>query len=336
MSILRKKLNVKPSLPDHIKNSIAIWRPLHLAICAAFSDLTQRPWEPCRIELGLGELKELQSGLPERGLCFGYGDAEEGCIILSLYDAEFAAWATSRSLAIVGGPVGSDYLTSTLDLMLFKPVAEAFQTQLRALFAAAQKDSGEIFKQIGQKLSPKEFELPKDIGVWNNITFNIQQAEDEITKPADAADIPTTKKSGKRKTESKFSGKTTPLAFTVLLPQSLLQHLLASCISDAGPPIIDPDNPWTDHMRRSLDAAIVPVRAVVETCRMTVADCTRFDIGQVIDLPGVSLQSIGLEAEMMDGSVNFGSAALGIYKSHRAVKLIEDMDPEFCPSSLAR
>ena len=127
----------------------------------------------------------------------------------------------------------------------------------------------------------------------------------------------------------------TSLALRVLLPQNFLLQILATGGNDAQAPVIDPENPWTRHMRTSLDTAIVPVRAVVETCRMTVADCTRFEIGQVIELPGVSLQSIGLEAEMSGSSVNFASAALGIFKSHRAVKLIEDMDSEFCSDSIA-
>jgi len=71
--------------------------------------------------------------------------------------------------------------------------------------------------------------------------------------------------------------------------------------------------------------------------------CTRLAIGQVIPLPGVSLQSMGVEVEMEDDSlgqsthrgqklpkrVEVARATLGIYKTNRAVKLIEDLDQNF-------
>jgi len=113
----------------------------------------------------------------------------------------------------------------------------------------------------------------------------------------------------------------------------MLKRLGAAFESHQAQPVIDPSDPWTQHMRGAIDRAIVPVRAVVETCRMTVADCTRFEIGQVIKLPGVSLQSIGIETEFGEGKASFVPGALGIYKSHRAIKLTEDLDPTFAPEA---
>jgi len=103
------------------------------------------------------------------------------------------------------------------------------------------------------------------------------------------------------------------------------------------------DNPWNLHMRETLKDAPTNIRVVVESFRMSVADCTRLAIGQVIPLPGVSLQSMGVEVEMEDDSlgqsthrgqklpkrVEVARATLGIYKTNRAVKLIEDLDQNF-------
>lgn len=330
MAILRKKLDVKPGLPDHIKNNLTIWRSLHLAICAAFSELTEMSWEAGKVEINFGELKALQSALPDTGLCFSYGDAEGPGTLLAYYEPRFAAQVTARSLEIQADVVDETYVPGMLDLILFKPVIQSFDTELGDIFAATYNIPDDRLRQLEQAHNLEDIGLAKDVGVWNEVTFYIQQAEDINSKSgADKA-----KSKTKKKADPKTVSKPSSLAFRILLPQSLLQHLLASSVNEAASPVIDAQNPWTHHMRQSLDTAIVPVRAVVETCRMTVADCTRFEIGQIIDLPGVSLQSIGLETEMIDGNVNFGSAALGIYKAHRAVKLIENVNPEFCPESL--
>jgi len=62
---------------------------------------------------------------------------------------------------------------------------------------------------------------------------------------------------------------------------------------------------------------------------MTVAECTRLEIGQIISLPGVSLQDMKLEATLRDEKICVVKGALGIHKSNRAVKLTEDPSPEF-------
>ena len=328
MSILRKKIEVKPGVPDYIKNNLTIWRPLHLAICAAFSELTQLPWETGNVEVRIGELKELQSDLPETGLCFSYGEAGEAGevgTLLAHFESRFAAQVTTRSLEMQASSIDESYLLSILDLILFKPVIQSFDTELGDLFSAIYDKSEDSFRQLERALKLEDVGLAKDVGPWNEVTLLIQKVEDELSK-ADKAKVK--KKAGVKKPMEPLS-----LAYRILLPQFLLQHLLASHVNEAGSTVVDPENPWTKHLRQSLSTAIVPVRAVVETCRMTVADCTRFEIGQVIDLPGVSLQSIGLETEMIEGSVNFGSAALGIYKSHRAVKLTDNMKPEFLSDS---
>ncbi|MDB2438727.1 hypothetical protein N9W89_08440 [Hellea sp.] len=334
MGLLRKKLDVKSGIPDHIINNLKIWHPLHSAICAAFSELTQMAWETGRVDVKSGELKELKSALPETGLGFSYSVSDHPATLLAHYESRFAAQVTTRSLEMQAKVIDETYKPTKLDLILFRPIVQGFDIALGDLFSATFANISENLKQSERSLNLQDIELADDKGVWNEVTFIVQQSEDHTKTKLDTKKTETKKANKKavKKTVSKPS-KPLSLTFKILLPQTLLQNLLASCMNEDGPSVIDPENPWTDHMRQSLDTAVVPVRAVVETCRMTVADCTRFEIGQVIELPGVSLQSIGLETEMVEGSVNFGSAALGIYKSHRAVKLIENMNPEFCPES---
>jgi len=79
------------------------------------------------------------------------------------------------------------------------------------------------------------------------------------------------------------------------------------------------------------------IRAVVESCHMTIAECTRLEIGQVISLPGVSLNTVGifLDSETSDteepetDAIELTRGSLGIFKKNRALKLIENIDPSF-------
>jgi len=159
MSILRKKIEVKPGVPDYIKNNLTIWRPLHLAICAAFSELTQLPWETGNVEVRIGELKELQSDLPETGLCFSYGEAGEAA-----------------------SSIDESYLLSILDLILFKPVIQSFDTELGDLFSAIYDKSEDSFRQLERALKLEDVGLAKDVGPWNEVTLLIQKVEDELSK----------------------------------------------------------------------------------------------------------------------------------------------------------
>ena len=321
MSIIRKKLSAKRELPDFIKNSLTLWAPLHNAFCDRLGELTQSSWEVVLSDIKIDALPELISALPEQGLYFGYGDKECGVSFITYYDAGFAEKVTRSALEMKKGPVDDNYKIGKLDLLLFKPVTEKFNIELGTLFENTYEDfstsASALFEEVERGLTTEDINNVADDIIWNEVTLSVQPVQKEPDKTQNA-EVPTP-----------------ALAVRVLLPQTLLLKLVSTHASEIDAPVIDSKNPWTRHMRNSLDTAIVPVRAVVETCRMTVADCTRFEIGQIIDLPGVSLDSIGVEADMSGVSVNFATAKLGIYKAHRAVKLIENMDPEFCSDSIA-
>jgi|GEM_PF-2749935 len=325
MNALRRKLNINPGLPDNIKSNTAIWREIHNAICVAFSTLSHEQWEEGRIHIEFGAIKEMQYALAETALCFGYGDEDGNCTLLVHFDREFAARVSLTSLAALNNAAGPDYTPGNLDLILFKPVIECLEAGLGLLFANVTNRRNTVLRSVGQKLSPLDFDYSRNFDVWNEVTLNIRPSEIPVIKKPGG-------KSGPAATDKKKKGAGTGISILplkILLPQLHLEKLMAANEAVGTGPVIDPENPWTAHMRRSVETASVPVRAIVETCRMTVADCSRFEIGQIIDLPGVSLQSIGLETDLRDGTIDLGPAELGIFKSHRAVKLVHDLDPDF-------
>lgn len=73
----------------------------------------------------------------------------------------------------------------------------------------------------------------------------------------------------------------------------------------------------------------VQVRAVGDRVSLSVADCTRLEIGQIVALPGLRFDRLDLDVEMEDGPVRLTDAALGADKGRKAVRLNRGLDPAF-------
>jgi flagellar motor switch protein FliM len=91
----------------------------------------------------------------------------------------------------------------------------------------------------------------------------------------------------------------------------------------------------TEALTRHVDQSHTPLRTVLESREMTVADCTRLSIGQVIPLPGISLKELRVEAELRNTRVCIAKGALGIHKTRRAIQLVEDIDKAFVDNALS-
>jgi len=74
-------------------------------------------------------------------------------------------------------------------------------------------------------------------------------------------------------------------------------------------------------IRESVRASMVNVDAVLERLPMTIGECSRLEVGQIIPLPEVNTSNISLRAETVNGSVDIGLCEMGVWKQHRALKL---------------
>ena len=315
VNILKRKLEPKSQLQNPAENSDELWQGLNQTVSEAFTELVESTWEIDKIEIISGEWKDLISGLPAAGLFYGMGDTEKECRVFVAFDSDFGARIANQSLKLQEAEEGAVYTPSMLDLILFKPVAQKIEIELRNLLTAAATANESALSFTDRGTIPSDIGMIKDEGSWSKVLFSIREAEDDMFSLGNAA------------SDQKEETSPPALNFQILLPVNMIPR--PSSKSDKEAPVLDLDSPWTQHMRRSLDSALVPIRAVVETCRMTVADCTRLETGQIINLPGVSLQSVGVEAEMKTDTVKFSVGALGVYKSHRAIKLTEDVIPGF-------
>jgi len=92
---------------------------------------------------------------------------------------------------------------------------------------------------------------------------------------------------------------------------------------DVAPP------PKAPRLPPRLGPCHVEVQAVADRVRMSVADCSRLQIGQVVGLPGLRFDHLELSVEMGDGPVPLTDASLGADKGLKAVRLNRGLDPSF-------
>lgn len=77
----------------------------------------------------------------------------------------------------------------------------------------------------------------------------------------------------------------------------------------------------SDTIRESVKSTTITVEGVLDRVRMTIGECSRLEIGQLIALPDVDTTRVSLQAETVNGHVNIGQCEMGVWKNQRALKL---------------
>lgn len=81
------------------------------------------------------------------------------------------------------------------------------------------------------------------------------------------------------------------------------------------------EGPGRERLRKSMRSSTIGLNAVLEKMPMTIAECSRLEVGQVVQLPGVEPGVLSLCAETMHGPVAISQGELGAWKGKRALKL---------------
>lgn len=84
-----------------------------------------------------------------------------------------------------------------------------------------------------------------------------------------------------------------------------------------------------ESLRRNMRSSTIQLNAVLERISLTLADCSRLEIGQVIALPDVEPSVVSVCADTMHGSVAISKAELGTWKGKRALKLVSPVLESF-------
>jgi hypothetical protein len=74
-------------------------------------------------------------------------------------------------------------------------------------------------------------------------------------------------------------------------------------------------------LRASVKSSMITLNCVLDRLSLTIGDCSRFEVGQVLSLPDVNTARVSLQAETVNGSVEIGHCEMGVWKRQRALKL---------------
>lgn len=101
---------------------------------------------------------------------------------------------------------------------------------------------------------------------------------------------------------------------------------LMGCAHEAERRTSDHKRPVTSSLvRDSVMASPIRVEAVLDKISMTIGECSRLKVGDLIPLPDTDPRSVLLNAETVSGQIEIGQCELGVWKRQRALKITEPM-----------
>lgn len=74
-------------------------------------------------------------------------------------------------------------------------------------------------------------------------------------------------------------------------------------------------------LRESVRSSMITIDGVLDRLAMTIGECSRLEVGQILALPEVDTANVSLRAETVNGAVDIGLCEMGVWKHQRALKL---------------
>ena len=337
-TLLNKKINLSADKGDQAlgldDNLLSLLEPLHKNLCESLKLLTGIDCEEAGLNITSlsAEAQQVMVAAPSIKIIFP--DLDHNVKAIGALSPALANYVTQASLHIADDKTAAAeiYKPSKLDTLLLRPLPLNISKALTNLLKSETPVQAEMDLSF-EALDFGKSKL-KEFGDVAQLSLKFAFPEPE-TKAASAKP----KGKAKKKATTKPETSESDYEVQIFLPLTQLEKLSHGGHSqdDTDSLIIDTANPWALHMRDAVKKADMPIRAVVESCHMTIAECTRLEIGQVISLPGVSLNTVGifLDSETSDteepetDAIELTRGSLGIFKKNRALKLIENIDPSF-------
>lgn len=298
MSVLRKKIDrAGLSTPLDVEKVTTAWSNPHEQILDIMQNAVEPlHWKKTSVSVEQMLPNDMAKIFPKSGIYVALGETERAVKCALLFDTKLAAiFAKFGFLGKVDDLEGLDeYEFSRLDIMVLNDLIEKTQNALSMASFKARIDFIE-FSNIPIEQDPLE---------WVKIDLQYEVS----LRP---------------------KSKKEPISISVLMLKSRMNDTLTEFIDESDEDDAIAFDEDTEALTRHIDQSYTSLRAVLESREMTVADCTRLEIGQVIALPGVSLQELKVEAELTESRLCITKGALGIHKTRRAVKLVEDIGSDF-------
>lgn len=296
MNILKRKLAAEPVQTGNLNDVTALFLNLHTEWAKQCGSMTNAEVFTKAPSCTADKFKHLTENA--KGLIYALGGTDKPCQILAELSPPLVEKVINTKL---GTKPNKDKKLTLFDLILMQPIAE---TALRELTkhgitmegdqVCARCTNADAIATMGLELDTRQ--------KWLCVQFPL------ITE-GEAPDNETTIK--------------------IYFAGPMIPTLAAMAQSKQKNKAIDPTNPWTNHMRNMVMDSSQMLEVVIEDITMSIAECTRLELGQVITLPGASHTRLNVNARSSNGVQTIATSTLGIYKTNKAVKLLDHIDPVF-------
>ncbi len=88
-----------------------------------------------------------------------------------------------------------------------------------------------------------------------------------------------------------------------------------------------------ETLRRSARTSEIEIDAVLGQLKMSIGDCSRLQVGQVLSFVSEKHGQVTLTAETLSGAHIFGKGMMGTWKQNRAVRVVGPVSPIFLQNS---
>lgn len=86
---------------------------------------------------------------------------------------------------------------------------------------------------------------------------------------------------------------------------------------------------WERYMYDQVIELPVPMEGVLPLGKFSVGELTRLEQGMIIELPSTAIEDVELRVTTADGPLKLTRAKLGSNGRHKALRILEDLDPSF-------
>ncbi len=300
MSILAKKMSTASSVPASYAALGEQLIDLHSVILE-----DAQIYAPVRLKedapkVSAGLYSAILSAVDEAAPCFVIGTKDQPNLAIIQLSIGMVRMITEKKLGAKSDKDQGPRSLGLLDLVLLQPSFDAILAGLQSLLGEGSAG----LHLTNRCLTINAITGIDEAGKWVRLSLPVV-AKDGATDIGDE------------------------LSVEFLMSAFMADTVAMALHSGEGHIVIDPSDPWASHMHSTVLQSTLPLKVIVEVLNMSVADCTRLELGQTIALPGASHRHLSVSTESSSGLINLATSTLGVAKSNKAVKLLDDVDSSF-------
>jgi hypothetical protein len=264
-------------------------------------------------------------------LYYGLGKSDTDIEVLIIVDAGVVHAASS--IALMGPDLPdlaalSKLSLSQLDLFLLEDLVDNAVN----IFSDEERVGGNLIWSSLERKSALSFEqilLSDGIEDWMQVVLPFEGRPPPCKESSETTDNSATTDTNARNDISSVTSWPQIYDIRLLMPRHAFDAYMAEVKLQAITCDVLDQEDIAQNWSRRINPTQTRLRSVLESCRMSVADCTRLEIGQVLLLPGASLEAIKIEVEFADKRQVILEGEMGVHKSHKAIRLRSEIDAAF-------